>query len=180
MKPSFIYFILLFFLSNNLFSQTSILDNGEWFKIAVFESGVFKIDKNFFEKNNISIDNVDPKKIQVYGTGYNGVLPQLNSLSNKINPEEIQLKFYGNSDNFFDNDEFLYFYLQSSDKIHFDSISNRIKSEKNIYTDTAYYFININGDLSREINLESPTSKHMDQIINTLINSDQEKSPIIC
>ena len=47
MKPSFIYFILLFFLSNNLFSQTSILDNGEWFKIAVFESGVFKIDKNF-------------------------------------------------------------------------------------------------------------------------------------
>ena len=64
MKPSFIYFILLFFLSNNLFSQTSILDNGEWFKIAVFESGVFKIDKNFFEKNNISIDNVDPKKIQ--------------------------------------------------------------------------------------------------------------------
>ena len=63
MKPSFIYFILLFFLSNNLFSQTSILDNGEWFKIAVFESGVFKIDKSFFEKNNISIDNVDPKKI---------------------------------------------------------------------------------------------------------------------
>ena len=71
MKPSFIYFILLFFLSNNLFSQTSILDNGDWFKIAVVESGVFKIDKNFFEKNNISIDNVDPKKIQVYGKGKN-------------------------------------------------------------------------------------------------------------
>ena len=170
MKPSFIYFILLLFLSNNLFSQTSILDNGEWFKIAVFESGVFKIDKIFFEKNNISIDNVDPKKIQVYGTGYNGVLPQLNSLSNKINPEEIQLKFYGNSDNFFDNDEFLYFYLQSSDKIHFDSISNRIKSEKNIYTDTAYYFININGDLSREINLESPTSNFEDEVSDVFFN----------
>ena len=170
MKPSFIYFILLFFLSNNLFSQTSILDNGDWFKIAVVESGVFKIDKNFFEKNNISIDNVDPKKIQVYGTGYNGVLPQLNSLSNKINPEEIQLKFYGNSDNFFDNDEFLYFYLQSSDKIHFDSISNRIKSEKNIYTDTAYYFININGDLSREINLESPTSNFEDEVSDVFFN----------
>ena len=170
MKPSFIYFILLFFLSNNLFSQTSILDNGEWFKIAVFESGVFKIDKNFFEKNNISIDNVDPKKIQVYGTGYNGVLPQLNSLSNKINPEEIQLKFYGNSDNFFDNDEFLYFYLQSSDKIHFDSISNRIKSEKNIYTDTAYYFININGDLSREINLQAPISNFEDEDSDVFFN----------
>ena len=31
----------------------------------------------------------------------------------------------------------------------------------------------------KKINLESPTSKHMDQIINTLINSDQEKSPCV-
>ena len=93
MKLSFIYFTLLFFVSNNLFSQTSILNDGNWFKIGVTESGIFKIDKNFFEKNNISSNNIDPKRIQVYGSGYNGALPQLNSKSNKINPQEIQIKF---------------------------------------------------------------------------------------
>ncbi|GIS31626.1 MAG: hypothetical protein Ct9H90mP3_4220 [Flammeovirgaceae bacterium] len=38
---------------------------------------------------------------------------------------------------------------------------NQIKSrqKKNIYTDTAYYFIKINGDISREINLEKSIFK---------------------
>ena len=144
MKLSFIYFFLLFFVSNSLFAQTSILSNGDWYKIGVVESGIFKIDKNFLEKNNISSNNIDPNKIQVYGSGYNGALPQLNSESNKINPEEIQIKIYGNSDDIFDDNEFIYFYLQSPDKIYFDYESNKVKTEKNIYTDTAYYFIKIN------------------------------------
>ena len=100
MKKSLFYFIVLFFLSNNIISQNSILDNGEWFKVGVLESGVFKIDKNFLEKNNIPTNGFDPKNIQVYGSGYNGALPQLNSLSNKINPQEIQTRFSGNSNNF--------------------------------------------------------------------------------
>ena len=120
MKLRYIYFFLLSFISNSLFAQASILSNGDWYKIGVVESGIFKIDKNFLEKNNISSNNIDPNKIQVYGSGYNGALPQLNSKSNKINPEEIQIKIYGNSDDIFDDNEFIYFYLQSPDKIYFD------------------------------------------------------------
>ena len=136
MKLSYIYFFLLSFVSNSLFAQASILSNGDWYKIGVVESGIFKIDKNFLEKNNISSNNIDP--IQVYGSGYNGALPQLNSKSNKINPEEIQIKIYGNSDDIFDDNEFIYFYLQSPDKIYFDYESNKVKTEKNIYTCLLY------------------------------------------
>ena len=170
MKLRYIFFFLLFFVSNCLFSQTSILSNGDWYKIGVVESGIFKIDKNFLENNNISSDNIDPNKIQVYGSGYNGALPQLNSESNKINPEEIQIKIYGNSDDIFDDNEFIYFYLQSPDKIYFDYESNKVKTEKNIYTDTAYYFIKINGDISREINLEKSTSNYDEEVNDIFFN----------
>jgi len=122
-------FLIFLFKVLHVNAQTSLLSSGEWVKIGVVESGVYKIDKNFLQENKILTNNFDPKKIQVYGSGYNGALPQLNSLSNKINPEEIQLRFDGNSDNIFDNDEFIYFYLQSPDKIYFDSISNKIKTE---------------------------------------------------
>ena len=71
MKLRYIYFFLLSFVSNSLFAQASILSNGDWYKIGVVESGIFKIDKNFLEKNNISSDNIDPNKIQLYGSGYN-------------------------------------------------------------------------------------------------------------
>jgi hypothetical protein len=170
MKISLTYFIVLFFLSNNIISQNSILEKGDWFKIGVLESGVFKIDKNFLEKNNISTNGLDPKKIQVYGSGYNGALPQLNSKSNKINPQEIQIRFSGNSNDIFEENEFIYFYLQSSDKIYFDIESNRIKTEKNIYTDTAYYFVKIDGDKSRVINLEESTTNFEDEINNVFFN----------
>ena len=170
MKLSYIYFFLLSFVSNSLFAQASILSNGDWYKIGVVESGIFKIDKNFLEKNNISSNNIDPNKIQVYGSGYNGALPQLNSESNKINPEEIQIKIYGNSDDIFDDNEFIYFYLQSPDKIYFDYESNKVKKEKNIYTDTAYYFIKINGDVSREINLEKSTTNYDDEVNDVFFN----------
>ena len=170
MKLRYIYFFLLSFVSNSLFAQASILSNGDWYKIGVVESGIFKIDKNFLEKNNISSNNIDPNKIQVYGSGYNGALPQLNSESNKINPEEIQIKIYGNSDDIFDDNEFIYFYLQSPDKIYFDYESNKVKTEKNIYTDTAYYFIKINGDISREINLEKSTTNYDDEVNDVFFN----------
>ena len=170
MKLSYIYFFLFSFISNSLFAQASILSNGDWYKIGVVESGIFKIDKNFLENNNISSDNIDPNKIQVYGSGYNGALPQLNSESNKINPEEIQIKIYGNSDDIFDDNEFIYFYLQSPDKIYFDYESNKVKTEKNIYTDTAYYFIKINGDISREINLEKSTTNYDEEVNDVFFN----------
>ena len=170
MKLRYIYFFLLSFVSNSLFAQASILSDGDWYKIGVVESGIFKIDKNFLEKNNISSNNIDPNKIQVYGSGYNGALPQLNSESNKINPEEIQIKIYGNSDDIFDDNEFIYFYLQSPDKIYFDYESNKVKTEKNIYTDTAYYFIKINGDISREINLEKSITNYDDEVNDVFFN----------
>jgi len=50
MKLRYIYFFLLSFVSNSLFAQASILSNGDWYKIGVVESGIFKIDKNFLEK----------------------------------------------------------------------------------------------------------------------------------
>ena len=149
----------------NINAQTSILSNGEWIKIGVVESGVYKLDKNFFDNHNISLEGVSPDKIKIFGSGYNGALPQLNSLSNIISPKEIQSIFNGNSDSKFDDNEFLYFYLQSSDKIYYDSLENYLKTEKNIYTDTSYYFINIGVD-SRKLVL--------DQIIYDVFDRETE------
>ena len=157
-------FIILFKVLN-INAQTSILSNGEWIKIGVVESGVYKLDKNFFDNHNISLEGVSPDKIKIFGSGYNGALPQLNSLSNIISPKEIQSIFNGNSDSKFDDNEFLYFYLQSSDKIYYDSLENYLKTEKNIYTDTSYYFINIGVD-SRKLVL--------DQIIYDVFDRETE------
>ena len=148
-------FFIFFFYVGDLLSQVSILSDGKWFKIGVVKSGVYKLDKNFFDINNISLEGISPDKIKIYGSGYNGSLPQLNSQSEIIEPQEIQSIFNGNQDSKFDENEFLYFHLQSSDKIYFDSLENDLKIKKNIYTDTAYYFINIGGESRKLVHVEN-------------------------
>ena len=148
-------FFIFFFSVGDIISQVSILSDGEWFKIGVVESGVYKLDKNFFDINNISLEGISPDKIKIYGSGYNGSLPQLNSQSEIIGPQQIQSLFSGNQDSKFSDNEFLYFYLQSSDKIYFDSLENNLKVEKNIYTDTAYYFIHIGGEARTLVHVEN-------------------------
>ena len=56
-----IYFLI--FNSIILKSKNSILSDGKWIKIGVTESGVYKIDKNFFLDNDLSIEIIDPNRI---------------------------------------------------------------------------------------------------------------------
>ena len=152
-RLTFLLIIYLFF-PLIIFGQSSILDEGDWIKVGIIKSGIYKIDNNFLKINNIDLEKTDPNKIQIYGSGYNGSLPQLNSLSDLVNPKEIQVSFYGNNDNNFDDNEFVFFYLQSSDKIYYDSLKLKVLTEKNPYTDTAYYFISFNNNISKEIKNE--------------------------
>jgi len=41
------FIIILLFLPGYLFSQSSILSTGDWIKIGVTKSGIYKLDKNF-------------------------------------------------------------------------------------------------------------------------------------
>ena len=122
---------------------------GRLVKIGVVESGIYKIDKNFLNEINFSDKDIDP--FTKFLKWYNGALPQLNSLSEFINPQEVPVSFYGNNDSKFDDGEFIFFYLQSSDKIFYDSIQQKVRTKKNIYTDTAYYFLTINNNISKVV-----------------------------
>jgi len=49
---------------------TSVLRDGDIYKLAVSENGIHRIDYNFLrEELNIDIDNIDPRTIQLYGNG---------------------------------------------------------------------------------------------------------------
>ena len=72
--------ILIYFFVQIIPAQTvnSVLSSGDWFKFSVDTTGVFKIDKNFLQQLGVATNNLNPKKIQIYGNGGN-LLPVLNS-----------------------------------------------------------------------------------------------------
>ena len=72
-----ILFVLLSVASHGQVTN-SVLADGNWYKFAVDTTGVFKIDRAFLQQLGISTNNLNPKKIQIYGNG-GQLLPELNA-----------------------------------------------------------------------------------------------------
>ncbi|MEO9966039.1 MAG: type IX secretion system sortase PorU [Reichenbachiella sp.] len=124
-------------------ASNSILSSGKWYKLAVLESGVYKIDHAMLSEMGINIDNIDPRKIAVYGNSFNGMLPQSNLEDRPDDLSENAILISGQSDGSFDRNDYLLFYGKSSDHLSFDMADNQFHFERNVYSDTAYYFLTI-------------------------------------
>ena len=132
-------FILAVLVSIYSYCQPSILSTGSWYKVGVTETGMFKLTRSDLENLGINVASLDPRKIGVYGNGLAGVLPQLNSVNRPTDLVENSISISGESDGSFDESDYVLFYAVSPDRIEWST--SGFEFEKNIYSDTAYYFI---------------------------------------
>ncbi|MEQ9426575.1 MAG: type IX secretion system sortase PorU [Cyclobacteriaceae bacterium] len=122
-------------------AQNSVLAVDNWLKVGVTESGIYKLDRSFFQDAGLSVDVVDPRNIGVFGYG-GGMLPQENATPRPVDLPENAIFFEGEDDGSFDNQDYLLFYAESPDRIGYRQ-SGKIEYQKNLYSDTAFYFIRI-------------------------------------
>lgn len=48
-------------------NKNSVMSNGEWHKIGVTSTGIQKLTYSFFVENGISVNNLNPKYLRIYG-----------------------------------------------------------------------------------------------------------------
>ncbi|MDO6737891.1 type IX secretion system sortase PorU [Wenyingzhuangia sp. 2_MG-2023] len=125
--------------------QNSVLSSGTWYKIAVDKSGVFKMDASFFNSIGIRTSGLDPKKIRVFGNG-GLMLPELLKDDRKEDLTENAILVVGENDGVFNNEDYVLFYAQGPMGWKLTN-RNSIQHEQNIYSDYAYYFINVDSGL---------------------------------
>ncbi|MEA5458314.1 type IX secretion system sortase PorU [Arcicella sp. LKC2W] len=144
MKIKLPYIILIFFvcsLSKSL-AQNSVLSKGNWVKIGVINSGVYKLDASFLQKVGFDIAQINPRNIKIYGNG-GGMLPQSNMITRPKDLIENAISVEGETDEKFDNQDFILFYGQSPHAINYDSLSKSFSHQFNIYSDTTFYFLTV-------------------------------------
>lgn len=126
-------------------STTSVLKEGEWFKIKVSKDGVFKLDRNFFSRNGIPT-NFNPKSLKIYGNG-EGRLMENTTIDRVGALQEIPIQFVGQDDNSFDANDYALFYAKGPHQWYRDEFTTaeNIRLRNNLYDDYAYYFISFNG-----------------------------------
>ena len=130
--------------SVHTFGTSSVLSQGDWYKIAVTQTGIYKIDYLFLKSLGVDIDNIDPRNIKIYGNG-GGMLPLANNKFRYDDLQENKIFVAGENDSHFDTQDYVLFYGNNQTKWKFDFATNQFNHQLNLYADTTYYFLTISS-----------------------------------
>lgn len=122
-----------------------MLSEGNWYKLAVTEKGVYEIDFDFLQNAGLNPASINPASIRIFGFG-GGMLPQLNSSTYPLLSEnELAIRVEGEENGSFDQGDRILFYAQGPDLLDFDASQQEYFYQKHLYSDTVYYFLTFNG-----------------------------------
>jgi len=152
--------------SNYRAANNSILSSGNWYKLRVNESGVYKIDYNFLKNIGIEPSTVNPKNIRIYGNG-GGMLPMTNNVSRPEDLTENAIMVIGEDDNTFNSGDYILFFGQSAHRWVYDDNSKMYKHQFNYYSDYAYYFLTISNEAGLRISNQQSLSENANQTVNS-------------
>lgn len=148
---------------NSKIITNSVLSSGDWYKFYIDTTGVFKLSKGFLQSLGVNV-NVDPRTIKIYGNG-GRMIPYSNAEPYPFDITENAIKFVGEEDGVFNNEDYIIFYGQGPKEYNQESNTNI-----NCYTDKTYYYITYGGANGKRIQpLNQPTGA-----IDLAINSYQE------
>ncbi|MFD2514738.1 type IX secretion system sortase PorU [Pontibacter locisalis] len=128
--------------STKNFTSNSVLSSGDWYKLAVTATGIYKIDKSLLQALGVNTQSLDPKTIQIFGNG-GGMLPQPNSLSRPDDLTENPIMVIGETDGKFDDADYALFYAQGPHTWKYDDVKKQFAHTYNVYSDTAFYFLRV-------------------------------------
>ncbi|MFQ3578699.1 MAG: type IX secretion system sortase PorU, partial [Bacteroidales bacterium] len=118
----------------------SVLSSGEWVKVRVKNSGVYKI--TYEGLRMLGYENIS--SIRVFGN-YSGLLPTMNNEPRKQDLIELPIEVYNYGDGMFGKGDYVIFYAQSPHTWKWNKNYEMFLHEYNIYSPYSYYFVLVNG-----------------------------------
>lgn len=133
-------------------TENSVLETGVIYKIAVTQNGIHKLTYNFLKEDlGMDIDNVDPRRLQLYGNG-GGMLPTSIETERIDDLAENRIEIVGEEDGSFDANDYILFYAEGPNKWVYDTTDVEFNLQKNIYDDKNYYFLKEGADNGLRVN----------------------------
>ena len=128
------------------YSSSSVLSSGQWFKIAVVQDGIYRIDYSQLKQLGLT----DPSNPKIFGNNFG----QLSYYNNDPKPDDLdEIGIYKNtgSDGIFNEGDYLLFFGQGTGRWKFDPSAGDYDFVHHNYSDTAYYFLTSGGTPAKKI-----------------------------
>jgi hypothetical protein len=132
---TFFLLLLQISISAQTPAENSVLSKGKWFKIAVTEEGIYRID--YARLRQMGLEN--PSNPLIYGNN-TGQLSYYNDDPKPDDLKELSIYISGDDDKL-NEGEYLLFFGQGSSRWNYDSAAKDYIYLRHDYSDTAFYFI---------------------------------------
>src|SRR5262249_37197071 len=126
------------------YKSSSVLASGNWYKIAVKDAGVYKIDVAFLSSLGINTSGLSSASVRLFGNG-GEMLPEANSTLRLDDLTENAIMVVDGGDGVLNGGDYILFFSNGPDTWLKDSVNRRFTHRKNLYSDKVYYYLLIGG-----------------------------------
>jgi len=159
----------------------SELSEGDLYKIAVANGGIFKLDANFFtETLGLTLSDVDVQKIKLLATE-SGPLRKIAGANRQLDLLDYPLFFQGNGDNNFDQNEFFLFHTEGPNRIEYQVSENLLRQNTNPFSNKKHFFIKIGSDNGSRMISQDGLSQGVIEInsFNSSVRFEEDKFNVL-
>ena len=146
----------------------SVLATGNWYKIAIRQEGVYKVDLSLLNSLGVPVSGLSAAAIRLYGNG-GAMLDEDNATPRTDDLFENPIEVVDGGDGLFNGTDYFLFYAPGPHRWVKDSLNQSFRHRKNLYADTTFYYINIGGN-GKRIALQSAPGT-----ANVTVNSYNER-----
>jgi hypothetical protein len=153
--------LFLFFLSvlqahaQRNYAPHSVLSAGNWYRIGVRQEGMYKVDLSLLNALGVNTSGLLSASIRLYGNG-GGMLDEDNATPRPDDLYENAIQVFDGGDGSFNGTDYFVFYAQGPHHWEKDSSNQLFRHRKNLFSDTAWYYITIGGT-GKRVPLQSLT-----------------------
>ena len=161
--------------STPTFAQRSAMASGDWYKIGLPETGVYKLTYSDLTALGIDVANVDPRQLRIYHNG-GGVLPEMNSEPRHDDLVEVPIYVAGEADGKFDNNDYILFYGRGPVCWTLDDQKQAYVHGQNPYDDYAYAFVVTGLGAGKRISEANAPSATAETVVNQFLDCQVHES----
>lgn len=129
--------------------SSSVLSTGNWYKIGVVSNGIYKVSYEFLQSNGVVSAPVVSSSVKLFGKG-GGMLPEQVAKFRHPDVPENAIEMYDGGDGNFGPGDYFLFYGQGPSVWTMNGL-NQLTRSNNIYSDTTYYYVTIQGTNGKRI-----------------------------
>lgn len=152
--------------STNPYPSNSVLSEGNWYKIAINNTGIHKITANDIKSQGIDIENIPISQLGIYGNG-GGALSENNKdfEYNDLVENSIYIKD-NNNNGILDGNDYILFYAQAANIWKYNNSQKIYEYHIHPYSKYNYYYLTTNAPYTtnKRINIKTISVEPNDTI----------------